>query len=98
MQVVCDSRRWRTVGEQRHTTDQYANAHTQSRQMPTLTVMTTDTTDARKTVRIEGTLHKPTHTQPAPRQDMNLPKEKAGEGEVAGRHKNSGQKDHKGAR
>ena len=98
MQAVCDPACWRTVGERRHTTDQYANAHTQPLQMPTLMIMTTDTTDARKTVRIEGTLHKPTHTQPVPRQDMNLPKEKAEEGEVAGRHKNSGQKDHKGAR
>lgn len=34
----------------------------------------------------------------APRADTNLPKEKAEEAEVAGRHKNSGQKDHKGAR
>ena len=34
----------------------------------------------------------------APRTDANLPKEKAEEAEVAGRHKNSGQKNHKGAR
>ena len=34
----------------------------------------------------------------APRTDANLPKEKAKEAEVAGRHKNSGQKNHKGAR
>ena len=34
----------------------------------------------------------------APKTDANLPKEKAEEAEVAGRHQNSGQKDHKGAR
>ena len=34
----------------------------------------------------------------APKNDVNLPKEKAEEAEVAGRHKNIGQKDHKGAR
>lgn len=60
--------------------------------------MTTDTTDPRKTSRIEGTLHKPAHPPSAPRQDVNAAKEKAEESEVAGRHKNSGQKDHKGAR
>ena len=34
----------------------------------------------------------------APRTDANLPNEKSEEAEVAGRHKNSGQKNHKGAR
>jgi hypothetical protein len=38
------------------------------------------------------------YPHPAPKTDSNLPKEKAEEAEVAGRHKNSGQKDHKGAR
>ena len=60
--------------------------------------MTTETTHLPKPVRILGTLHKPAYAHPAPRQDVNLPKEKAEESEVAGRHKNSGQKDHKGAR
>jgi hypothetical protein len=40
----------------------------------------------------------PSRPHNAPRADLNLPKEKAEEAEVAGRHKNSGQKDHKGAR
>jgi hypothetical protein len=34
---------------------------------------------------------------PAPREDALKPKEKAEQGEVAGRHKNDGQKFHKGA-
>lgn len=34
----------------------------------------------------------------APATDANLPKERAEEAEVEGRHKNTGQKDHKGAR
>ena len=60
--------------------------------------MNDDTNKPRKTSRISGTLHKPEHAQPAPRKDVNLPKEKAEESEVSGMHKNSGQKDHKGAR
>jgi len=39
----------------------------------------------------------PTVVPHSPKSDVNLPKEKAEE-EVAGRHKNSGQIDHKGAR
>lgn len=35
---------------------------------------------------------------PSPLQEMNKQKQKAEELEVAGRHKNVGQKDHKGAR
>ena len=42
---------------------------------------------------------KPAQTHPAPpREDPDKAKEKAEANEVAGRHKNSGQKDHKGAR
>jgi hypothetical protein len=51
-----------------------------------------------KKERITGTLHKPGHAGSDPRQDANLPREKAEEGEVSGRHKNTGQKDHRGAR
>ncbi len=41
----------------------------------------------------------PGQTHPAPpRQDPDKAKEQAEAREVAGRHKNSGQKDHKGAR
>jgi hypothetical protein len=43
----------------------------------------------------------PKHKQPypsAPVEDVNKQKAKAEEHEVAGRHKNDGQKDHKGAR
>jgi hypothetical protein len=60
--------------------------------------MTNEPTETRKTRRIEGTLHKPGYPDPSPRQDANLPREQAEESEVAGRHKNTGQKDHKGAR
>jgi hypothetical protein len=48
--------------------------------------------------RIEGTLHRPGYVHPTLRRDANLPREKAEENEVAGRHDNTGQKDHKGAR
>jgi len=58
----------------------------------------TEPTEPRKTGRIEGTLHRPGYAHPAPQQDADLAREKAEEGEVAGRHKNTGQKDHKGAR
>ena len=61
-------------------------------------LMKHEQTEPRKTGRIEGTLHMPGYTHPAPRQDADLPREKAEESEVAGRHKNTGQKDHKGAR
>ncbi len=60
--------------------------------------MTIDSTAAPKTKRIAGTLHKRGYAHPAPFRDESLPKEMAEESEVAGRHKNSGQKDHKGAR
>jgi hypothetical protein len=60
--------------------------------------MKNEPTEPRKTERIEGTLHKPGYAHPVPRQDANLPREEAEESEVAGRHKNTGQKDHKGAR
>ena len=55
-------------------------------------------TEPRKTKRITGALHMPGYAHPAARQDANLPREKAEESEVAGQHKNTGQKDHKGAR
>lgn len=42
--------------------------------------------------------HKPTPPHPFPSQDAKEQKQKAEEKEVAGRHKNDGQKDHKGAR
>lgn len=60
--------------------------------------MTFDSTATPKTARITGTLHKRGYPHPAPQTDESLPKEKAEESEVAGRHENSGQKDHKGAR
>ena len=60
--------------------------------------MKTDTTATPTTGRIAGTLHKRGYTHPAPLQDENLPRERSEENEVAGRHKNNGQKDHKGAR
>jgi len=42
--------------------------------------------------------HKPGQTHPSPLDEVNKQKQKAEEQEVAGRHKNDGQKDHKGAR
>ncbi len=41
---------------------------------------------------------KPEHVPKPEAKNQNVPKEKAEAAEVAGRHKNSGQKDHKGAR
>lgn len=41
---------------------------------------------------------KPGQTQPTPQVDVKTLQEKEEVREVAGRHKNSGQKDHKGAR
>lgn len=41
---------------------------------------------------------KPEQTYPSPLEQMNKQKQKAEAHEVAGRHKNDGQKDHKGAR
>ena len=46
----------------------------------------------------QGPLDRPAGHLPVSRDDPNLQREKAEEREVAGRHKNSGQKDHKGAR
>ena len=60
--------------------------------------MTIDSTAVLQTKRIAGTLRTRGHGHPAPLQDQNLLRQKAEESEVAGRHKNSGQKDHKGAR
>jgi hypothetical protein len=41
---------------------------------------------------------KPEQTRPSKSDDVNAQKQKAEAKEVAGRHKNDGQKDHKGAR
>ncbi len=41
---------------------------------------------------------KPVQTHPYPPEDINKQKQQAEEKEVAGRHKNNGQKDHKGSR
>ncbi len=60
--------------------------------------MTIDSTAAPKTARIAGTLHTRGYVHPAPLRDENVPEEKAEESEAAGRHENSGQKDHDGAR
>lgn len=57
----------------------------------------TNTTQPPKTPPVNGPA-KSGFAHPAPRADVDLPKERAEESEVAGRHKNSGQKDHKGAR
>ncbi|MFA6015710.1 MAG: hypothetical protein WC742_11650 [Gallionellaceae bacterium] len=46
----------------------------------------------------KGQQHKPKPTYPSPLEEANKQKNKAEEHEVAGRHKNDGQKDHKGAR
>ena len=40
----------------------------------------------------------PKHPYPTPLEKTNMQKQKAEELEVAGKHKNVGQKDHKGAR
>jgi hypothetical protein len=60
--------------------------------------MKRDATDTLNTKQTDGAPRKPGYAHPAPRADANKPGEKAEESEVAGRHKNSGQKDHKGAR
>lgn len=41
---------------------------------------------------------KPAQSAPSPTEAANQQKQKAEQQEVAGRHKNDGQKDHKGAR
>ena len=46
----------------------------------------------------KGQQHKPGSAHPAPVEDKNKLKQEAEAEEVASRHKNSGQKDHKGAR
>ncbi len=61
-------------------------------------MMTIDSTSMPQTKRIAGTLHKRGYVPDAPMRDENLPRERAEESEVAGRHKNSGQMDHQGAR
>jgi hypothetical protein len=54
--------------------------------------------DKTMTEQSKGPQPKPGQTRPAPRVDANRQRDKAEAGEVAGRHKNTGQKDHKGAR
>ena len=46
----------------------------------------------------KGQQQKPGPTHPSPAEDVNKLKQEAEVKEVTGRHKNSGQKDHKGAR
>jgi len=46
----------------------------------------------------KGPHTKPGPTHPSPKVDANQQKAKAEPAEVLGRHKNTGQKDHKGAR
>ena len=46
----------------------------------------------------KGQQQKPAPTHPSPADDVNKLKQKAEVKEVSGMHKNSGQKDHKGAR
>ncbi len=46
----------------------------------------------------KGPQAKPGKVPKSPAKDPDQPKEKSEAAEVAGRHKNSGQKDHKGAR
>ena len=46
----------------------------------------------------KGKQQKPGPTHPSPAEDAKKLKQEAEVKEVAGRHKNSGQKDHKGAR
>lgn len=60
--------------------------------------MTIDSLAAPKTARITDTLHKRGYVYAAPVRDEGRPKEKAEESEVADRHRDSGQEDHKGGR
>ena len=46
----------------------------------------------------KGPQPEPGHTHPVPVENANKERQLAEENEVAGRHMNSGQKDHKGAR
>jgi len=50
------------------------------------------------TKKAKGLAPKPGPTYPSPLMEANEQKQKAEPKEVLGRHKNSGQKDHKGAR
>lgn len=50
------------------------------------------------TRRITGTLHTRGYVHPIPVRNENPARKKAEESEVTGRYRNSGQKDHKGAR
>ncbi len=59
--------------------------------------MTEDTTQPRRNARIQGTLHARGYAHPSAREDVDLPKEKAEESEVAGMDENGGRKD-EGAR
>lgn len=61
-------------------------------------LMNNDTNKQQTNSRIEGTLHRPQHAPSVPREAVNLPKKRAEESEVAGRHENSAPKDHKRAR
>ncbi len=47
---------------------------------------------------IDNGPQKPDPTHPSDREDAEAQREKAESAEVAGRHRNDGQKDHKGAR
>jgi phage baseplate assembly protein gpV len=57
-----------------------------------------DSTVAPTNKRIAGTLHARGNTHPAPSSGENQSREKAAEDEVAGQHKNSGEKEQKGER
>ncbi len=59
--------------------------------------MTIESTAAPKAGRIAGTLHKRGYVPPVALRDEKLPRERAEEGEVEGRHQNTGRKDLKGA-
>lgn len=61
-------------------------------------IASTDSTAPSTSGRITGTLHKRGYIPTVSRPEEDASKQKAEEKEVAGRHKNSGQKDHKGAR
>jgi hypothetical protein len=54
--------------------------------------------EAFMTPQIKEQQQKPAQTPPSPLEEMNKQKQKTEELEVAGRHRNDGQKYHKGAR
>ena len=60
--------------------------------------MTIDSIVSPTPKRIAGTLHKRGYVHPAPLRDENRPGENDEEGEALGRHQNSGQEHHNGAR